>query len=108
MRLMMELRHDPVRPDVRHLCIVKGNYLSKEFKHESFVLYFTPGLNFVSTGERVPFAALRERDTERDDRIAQARAMRDEGMTLQEIADVLGYKDRSTVSKILKRLDVEC
>ena len=108
MRLMMELRHDPVHPDVRHLCIVKGNYLSKEYKHESFVLYFTPGLNFVSTGERVPFAALRERDTERDDRIAQARAMRDEGMTLQEIADVLGYKDRSTVSKILKRLDVEC
>ena len=49
------------------------------------------------------FAALRERDTERDDRIAQARAMRDEGMTLQEIADVLGYKSASGVHKLLER-----
>ena len=102
MRLMMELRHDPTRPDIRHLCIVKGNYLSKEFKNESFVLYFTPGLNFVSTGERVPFAALRERDAERDERIAQARAMREEGMSLQQIADVLGYKSASSVSRLLE------
>ena len=103
MRLMMELRHDPTRPDIRHLCIVKGNYLSKEFKNESFVLYFTPGLNFVSTGERVPFAALRERDAERDERIAQARAMREEGMSLQQIADVLGYKSASSVHKLLEQ-----
>ena len=30
MRLMMELRQDPERHDIRHLCIVKGNYLSSE------------------------------------------------------------------------------
>ena len=31
------------------------------------------------------------------------KAMREEGKTLQEIADALGYKDRSTIGKILKR-----
>lgn len=31
----------------------------------------------------------------------RARAMRDEGMTLQQIADALGYKSRSTVHALL-------
>jgi hypothetical protein len=31
----------------------------------------------------------------------RARAMRDEGMTLQQIADALGYRSRSSVSRIL-------
>ena len=108
MRLMMELRQDPTNPDIRHLCVVKGNYLSSEYKHDSFELRFTPGLNFIPTGNRVPFSQLRERDAERDERLIQVRALREEGHTLQEIADTLGYKDRSTISKILKRLEVEC
>ena len=44
---------------------------------------------------------LKEHNEERDDRAEQARAMRDEGMTLQQIADALGYKNRSSVSRIL-------
>ncbi|MBO7266022.1 MAG: AAA family ATPase [Alistipes sp.] len=103
MRVMFELRHDPVNHDLRHLCVVKGNYLPKEFKHESFVLMFTPGLNFIATGDRVPFGALKERDAEVDDRLAQARALRDQGMTLQQIADALGYKSASGVYKLLER-----
>ena len=105
MRLMMELRQDPLRPDIRHLCVVKGNYLSKQYKHESFELRFTPGLNFINTGNRVPFSQLRERDAERDERLVQARAMREEGHTLQEIADALGYKDKSSVGKLLKSIE---
>ena len=38
---------------------------------------------------------------ERDERAEQARALREEGMTLQQIADMLGYKNRSSVSRIL-------
>ena len=53
------------------------------------------------TGERVPFAMLKERNEERDEKIEQARAMREEGKTLQQIADELGYKNRSSVSRIL-------
>ena len=107
MRLMMELRPDPERHDIRHLCMVKGNYLAEEYKHDSFELRFTAGLNFEATGERVPFARLKERiadeDSERD-RIELMRAMREEGMTYQQIADELGYKSHTTVMSALKKL----
>lgn len=107
MRVMMELRPDPERHDIRHLCIVKGNYLAEEYKHDSFVLRFTSSLNFEATGERVPFGLLRERNEEKEEsdaeRLTQILAMREEGMTNQQIADVLGYKDRSTITKIVKR-----
>ncbi len=102
MRLMMELRQDPERHDIRHLCVVKGNYLSAEYKHDSFELWFTPSLNFEATGERIPFGLLRERNEEHDERAEQARAMRLEGMTLQQIADALGYKSVSSVHTLLK------
>jgi KaiC/GvpD/RAD55 family RecA-like ATPase len=103
MRLMMELRPDPERHDIRHLCIVKGNYLPQEYKHDSFELRFTDALNFEATGERVPFAMLKERDTDLDSRAELARTMRSEGKTLQQIADALGYKNRSSITQILKR-----
>ena len=101
MRLMMELRPDPERHDIRHLCIVKGNYLSDEYKHDSYVLRFSSGLNFVATGERVPFGALKEQDADLDSRAELARAMRSEGKTLQQIADALGYKSISSIHTLL-------
>ena len=103
MRLMMELRPDPERYDIRHLCIVKGNYLSDEYKHDSFELRFTDSLNFEPTGERVPFAALRERNDDMDEKVLLAQEMRNEGKTLQEIADALGYKSPSTIYNLLNR-----
>ena len=107
MRLMMELRQDPERHDIRHLCIVKGNYLSSEYKHDSFELRFTPELNFEATGERVPFSLLKDRDPDKEaeeaEKLELIRSMREEGMTLKEIAENLGYKDHSAVSKLLKR-----
>ena len=110
MRIMMELRPDPVEHDLRHLCIVKGNYLPADYKHDSFVLRFSPGLNFTTTGERVPFACIRDRSDEEgedkvDERIELALKMRDEGKSLQQIADTLGYKSRSSVFKMIKRVE---
>ena len=102
MRLVMELRPDPERHELRHLCIVKGNYLSDEYKHDSYVLRFTSALNFVATGERVPFGALRERDADLDSRAELARTMRSEGKTLQQIADALGYKSVSSIHALLQ------
>ena len=106
MRLMMELRPDPVRHDIRHLCIVKGNYLPAEYKHDSFELRFDESLNYTATGERVPFALLRERNFDAEAEEAQKleliRSMREEGMTYQQIADELGYKDGSSIQKKLK------
>lgn len=101
MRLVMELRPDPERHNIRHLCFVKGNYLADDYKHDSFELRFTPCLNFEATGRRVPFGLLRERDPEKEDKEEQMRRMRDEGMTYQQIADKMGYKDGSTIRKRL-------
>jgi AraC-like DNA-binding protein len=39
---------------------------------------------------------------ERDERVELARAMREEGKTLKEIADALGYKSISSVHALLK------
>jgi KaiC/GvpD/RAD55 family RecA-like ATPase len=107
MRLMMELRRDPLHPDLRHLCIVKGNYLTEEYKHDSFVLRFMPDLTFEATGDRVPFEMLKERDMDREaeeaDKLEMIRTLRDEGKSLQEIADMLGYSNKSSVHRILKR-----
>ena len=103
MRVMMELRPDPTQHELRHLCIVKGNYLPAEYKHDSFVLRFSHGLNFTATGERVPFSCIRDRgDEEGEDKATLARAMREEGKTLQQIADTLGYKNRSSVFSLIK------
>ena len=104
MRTMMELRPDPMEHDLRHLCIVKGNYLPADYKHDSFVLRFSSGLNFTATGERVPFACIRDRsDEEGNDKATIARAMREEGKTLQEIADALGYNNASSIHYLLNK-----
>jgi len=59
MRLVIELRNDQDNQDFKHLCIVKGNYLSKEYKEKSFKLHFdTVNMKFDFTGERVPFDEL--------------------------------------------------
>ena len=108
MRVMMELRPDPVRHDIRHLCVVKGNYLSEEYKHDSFELRFTSALNFEATGNRVPFAMLKERDTEKEsaetERIALMHALREEGKSYREIGEIVDCSP-STVHKYLTKLD---
>lgn len=59
MRLVMELRTDLTDENIKHLCIVKGNYLSKEYKQSSFVLEFDPTtFSFTNTGRRIPFDEL--------------------------------------------------
>ena len=40
------------------------------------------------------------------ERLELIKAMREEGMTLQEIADMLGYKYRSSVSRLLREQSV--
>ena len=50
---------------------------------------------------------IRERSNDEvEDKAAIARAMREEGKTLQEIADALGYKNRSSVFSLIKDKDL--
>jgi len=58
-RLVLELRNDILDPNLKHLSVLKGNYLGKEFKSSSFVLECDPeSLTFSNTGLRVPFDEL--------------------------------------------------
>ncbi len=61
MRLVIELRNDSTDENIKHLCIVKGNYLGKEYKESSFVLELdTVSFLFSNTGQRVSFDQLTE------------------------------------------------
>ncbi|MBQ2416680.1 MAG: AAA family ATPase [Alistipes sp.] len=107
MRLLIELRKDPRQgcEHLRHLCIVKGNYLAPTFKNASFELRFSPHLNYFPTGNRVPFEELRERtddDLRMSEQIAKALSLQQSGMPLTQIAKQLGIP-RTTLSDRLKR-----
>lgn len=58
MRLMFEFRADRERDDIRHLCIVKGNYLPADAKKASYVLRMNENFCFSPTGGRTPFELL--------------------------------------------------
>jgi archaellum biogenesis ATPase FlaH len=56
MRLIIELRTDASDATYKHLCIVKGNYLGKDFKEKSQKLLLNgETFLFTDTGERIPF-----------------------------------------------------
>ena len=119
MRLMMELRTDRTDTSLRHLCVVKGNYLGPEWKGRSMVLRFSPGLNFSNTGERVAFEELCQweqsseyygsrrgsvgREQEKEERYGQIMDLIAEGLTYEQIAQRLGYGNRSSVANFLNR-----
>lgn len=107
MRLVIELRADPIIAEKRHLCIVKGNYLPASYKRESFVLNFIADqFRFANTDERTPFEMLAKRaDDEGRAKYEQAKKLRDEGKKLDEIAEIMGYAHRSSVSKLLKKFE---
>ena len=58
MRVVLELRRNVNNSDLFHLCIVKGNYLSNEYKRASYDLTLTSDLCFEYTGERTPIECL--------------------------------------------------
>lgn len=98
MRLVIELRADSIDADKRHLCIVKGNYLAKRYKTESYVLKFNENLQFTNTHERKPFNELTDNKPELKN---QVKALKAEGITQKEIAQKLGLSE-STVCRYLK------
>ena len=102
MRLVLELRSDIADVTYKHLCCVKGNYLSADYKSESIKLHFSEHLSFKATGERVPFESLIPVDTSREAKYQRAIQMKEEGKTYEQIAQKLGYKDKSSVTKLIQ------
>ena len=106
MRVVIELRADLMNPAFRHLCIVKGNYLPANYKRESFVLQFDePNFHFTNTGERVPFELLvKNVNTEQDkEKYLQAKELTEKGFKQDEIAKIMGYASKGTISKLLTK-----
>ena len=106
MRLVLELREDYRQPELRHLCIVKGNYLPREYKRESFELRFTEHMTFEPTGNRVPFSQLVKPDEEteqRERRNAEVIALRNEGHSFRDIAVRVGLS-ATAVGKIVNQV----
>jgi RecA-family ATPase len=106
MRLVFELRADPSRPDIRHLCIVKGNYLPSRYKKESFELrYDEDTFSFTNTGNRMPFELLSKNPNEDSSKAKyeQAKSLKEEGYTYEQIASVIGYESKGSVTKLFDR-----
>lgn len=58
MRLAIEFRKDYDHPELRHLCIVKGNYVPDSEKDSSYVLQMDSNMVYSNTGARKPFNEL--------------------------------------------------
>lgn len=110
MRVVIELRKDFQNPgsSARHMCIVKGNYLSEEYKNRSFVLTFTQSLTFENTGHRVLFENLAPSDGRQTNLAARnrARELHADGLTVTEIHEQMldeGFTTaRSTIGNYVR------
>ena len=105
MRVVLELRTDYDDKDLKHLCIVKGNYLPAEYKNESYVLFFNDRQLFENTNNRVPFSELKKDRSKKalrqsmENEIVQLKA---DGLTCEEIGKRYNF-DKSTISRIIAK-----
>ena len=93
MRSVLMLTQDDSDESLRHLCIVKNNYLPESEKSMSYVLRFNEHLAFDITSDRVKL-----NDLALEDWIEDAKKMKEDGMSYREISDKL-LKKGFTVSK---------
>lgn len=57
-RLVLEIREDNSEPNIRHLCLVKANYIGKEEKMSSYDLMLNDNLVFENMNTRTPLSML--------------------------------------------------
>ncbi|QHV94621.1 AAA family ATPase [Spirosoma endbachense] len=111
MRALLELRRDPNDPSLRHLCVLKGNYIGQEHKNESYALRFNEeSMTFQNTGQRVTFQNLAKRSSQANEAKQQATDLAiasyfQENKSIREIQALFesrGYPwKRSTIHKII-------
>lgn len=114
MRALIEIRKDPNRDEIRHMCIVKGNYLTESFKNQSYKLQFESDMTFSPTFERTPFECLvleNNQDTiNKRKAMDRALELKNEGMTYEDISTTMSkegfkYCSKSTIGNWLKNDD---
>lgn len=100
----MELRNDRVEAKMKHLCILKGNYLPQDAKNESYKLRFTDNLIYENTGERFLFNDLKRKENEDQERFEKAKELYEvKKLSMEKIAKELGLANKSSVSRLLKK-----
>ncbi|MCX5719237.1 MAG: AAA family ATPase, partial [Nitrospirae bacterium] len=112
MRLVLELRLDRESSEFRHLCILKGNYLPKEYKDSSYKLRFDSNMLFEDTGEKVPFEGLagtrKDREAEKQAWIKIALPLVKENKPYEEISKVLKeqgfFVSKSTIHRVISEI----
>jgi len=103
-RVALELRQDYGDATLRHLCIVKGNYIPADMKRDSYVLRFSNNMVFSNTGERKPFDELIKKQTlseAKTDAKNKVFELVDAGKTQTEIVAATGIP-QPTVSRWMK------
>ena len=103
MRLVMELRSDIIDASLKHLCIVKGNYLPAEYKNESYQLRFTENMTFINTGERMPFDNLVKTGDCGIQKYEHVKRYLDDGHSYSQAAERFGFANKSSIARLVKR-----
>lgn len=105
MRLMIELKSDTQVNNQKHFCIVKGNYLSNQFKTHSFDLQFTENLTFKNLNTRTHYE-LMNKDKDNIELIEaeynEIMTLKQENLTHEEIGLRLGVS-KSSISRKISR-----
>lgn len=107
-RLVMELRKDFMEPNIRHLCIVKGNHLPEEFKSKSIALEFDGSkMLFTPVPEKNrPFDELGKPEgptpSYTKDDLKKALELRKQGFSVRETEEMTGVP-RTTISRKSKK-----
>jgi DNA-binding CsgD family transcriptional regulator len=106
-RLAIEYKKDPdpMRSDIRHVCIVKGNHLPPDMKDRSFEVVRDPDSFKISpTGHRVPVEMLAKQPMYKDPRLlGQVDQLIKEGKSEEKMAQLL-QTSRDTIRNLKAEL----
>lgn len=105
MRLMLELKADSLNPSLKHLCVVKGNYLSSEFKTHSYDILFTDNMTFSNTNKKTHFELINKNKDNIESleyEVNEIIALKEKGLTYEEIGKRLGVSP-SSISRKMKK-----
>lgn len=114
MRLVLEIRKDNQNPELRYLCIVKGNYVPESVKMDAVVLKFDENLCFTNLNRTVPFSQLIQDKNSFKSRYEKAKdraieIKKEESLSINEIHSKLrseGFNvGRSTVANWIRNVD---
>lgn len=106
-RMLVEIRSNKVDQRIKHLCIVKANYLGHEFKNQAFNIKMTDNLTYVSLGTKTNFDKLNANEISMEGLETEYNNiiyLQDQGFSLRDISLKLGISHTS-VSRKIKRYE---